>query len=326
MTRPLVSIVIPTFNRAALLPRAVASVAAQTISDWEIVLVDDGSLDETAEIAGRFRRQYGSAFTYLRQENAGCCAARNLGIDASRGEFVAFLDSDDEFFPHKLERQLLLYEKRSELGLVYSDYSFVDLDGRLHRSTFDAKSLLARQVPYDEIAPGLKVCVGSLFDTLLRGYFVATIVGLVRRKALANVRFSRGLRYSAEWLFYLQIARHTAAGFVDEPLALHHHVRGSVTRTNKAANVRNYYETLRRIERAFPDLSAKERRILDPQLASAALQVAFQCHAAGDYSDARRHFAESLGFRWSADAAKGAVEDWCRGWLRSIGRKEACAL
>jgi hypothetical protein len=225
---------------------------------------------------------------------------------------VAFLDSDDEFLPHKLERQLALFQKRPELGLVYSDYSYIDVDGRLHRSMFDSKSPLARQVPCEEVAPGLKVCTGSLFPTLLRGYFVATIVGLVRREALRAIRFSDGLRYSAEWLFYLQIARRWPAGFVDEPLSLHHHVQGSVTRTNKAANVRNYYEMLRRIERAFPELTAEERRILDPQLAKAALQIAYQKHAEGDHAAGYDHFVTSLRHQVTAPALRGTVEAWCR--------------
>lgn len=319
MSRSLVSVVIPTFNRVDLLPRAVRSVRAQTVPNWEIILVDDGSTDATPAVARAMHDELGSAFTYLHQENAGCCTARNRGIEASRGDFVAFLDSDDEFLPHKLERQLALFRRRPELGLVYSDYSYIDIDGRFHRSTFDSKCPLARQVPCQEIEPALKVCTASLFDTLLRGYFVATIVGMVRREALAGIRFSDGLRYSAEWLFYLQLARQFPAGFVDEPLALHHHLSGSVTRTCKLANVRNYLEMLRRIERAFPDLTEGQRRILHPQLARAALQVAYHFHAAGDYAAARDHFFTSLEYHWSAAAFRGAIEDWCRTHLQRRG-------
>ena len=133
MSEPTVSVVVPTYNRAELLPRALDSIIGQTFSDWEIVLVDDGSIDGTSELAATYERQLGSLFRFIRQDNQGSSAARNLGIDESRGEFVAFLDSDDEFFPTKLERQLELFRRRPKLGFVYSDYTFVELDGAQER-------------------------------------------------------------------------------------------------------------------------------------------------------------------------------------------------
>ena len=179
MNRPTVSVVIPTYNRAALLPRALESVIAQTFLDWEIVLVDDGSTDETESVAADYANRLGSRFIHLRQDNAGSSAARNRGIDAARGEFIAFLDSDDEYLPRKLERQIRLFELCPELGLVYSDYAFIDSDGVRHESVFDTKGRLAREVPCTTVGSNLRVCDGTLFDTLIRGYFIATIVGMV---------------------------------------------------------------------------------------------------------------------------------------------------
>jgi hypothetical protein len=86
---------------------------------------------------------------------------------------VAFLDSDDEFAPTKLERQLTLFTLRPELGFVYSDFAFIDLDGVHHPSVFDAKFPLSRQVFGECVAPGLSVIGNRLFDTLIRGYFIA---------------------------------------------------------------------------------------------------------------------------------------------------------
>src|SRR3990172_9874024 len=175
MNRPTVSVVIPTYNRVALLPRALDSVVAQTFTDWEIVLVDDGSTDATSQLAADYARRLDDRFLYLEQQNNGCGKARNRGIDASRGRFVAFLDSDDEFAPTKLQRQLALFELRPELGFVYSDFAFVDLEGAFHPSAFDAKFPLARSVESDRVAPGLYVVGNRLFDRLIRGYFISII-------------------------------------------------------------------------------------------------------------------------------------------------------
>jgi glycosyltransferase involved in cell wall biosynthesis len=97
-----VSVVIPTFNRAQLLGRAIDSVLAQTFRDLEIIVVDDGSTDDTRDVVAR----YGDAVRYLHQPNAGVSAARNAGVRAARHELIAFLDSDDVWLPRKLELQV----------------------------------------------------------------------------------------------------------------------------------------------------------------------------------------------------------------------------
>jgi len=102
MNTPLVSVVIPTYNRAYCLGYAIDSVLNQTYKNYEIIVVDDGSTDETKNIV----EQYGDKVTYLSQQNAGVSAARNKGIKYSNGEWVAFLDSDDEWMPEKLTKQL----------------------------------------------------------------------------------------------------------------------------------------------------------------------------------------------------------------------------
>ncbi len=304
MNRPTVSVVIPTYNRAALLPRALESVIAQTFLDWEIVLVDDGSTDETESVAADYANRLGSRFIHLRQDNAGSSAARNRGIDAARGEFIAFLDSDDEYLPRKLERQIRLFELCPELGLVYSDYAFIDSDGVRHESVFDTKGRLAREVPCTTVGSNLRVCDGTLFDTLIRGYFIATIVGMVRRSVLGEtIRFPADLSYAEEWLFYLTVSRACRAGFVDEPLCLHHYVDGSLSRTDKHRNMQRYRDVLHRIRTAFGDLDGRQRAAVDDNLAGACRQLGFNTYHRGYYRRAARYFAESLRYRRSLAVA-----------------------
>src|ERR1700760_2526444 len=107
MAAPFFSVVIPVFNRAGPLAQAIESVRAQTFQDFEIVVVDDGSTDDPRAAVGRFADP---RIRYFRQANAGGGAARNHGIDEARGQFVAFLDSDDVFLPHHLASMHRLLE------------------------------------------------------------------------------------------------------------------------------------------------------------------------------------------------------------------------
>ena len=124
---PEVSVIIPTYNSARYMTAAVDSVLAQTFTDYEILVIDDGSTDETEAVMGR----YGPPVLLLPQRNGGVSVARNRGLEASRGRYVAFLDADDTWLPNKLERQLAELGKHPEAPRL--------LFG-LHRGRFPARS------------------------------------------------------------------------------------------------------------------------------------------------------------------------------------------
>lgn len=295
MTTPLVSIVIPTFNRAGLLARALDSVVAQTVDDWEIVLIDDGSTDETPQVADDYARRLGERFVYQRQDNAGCCAARNRGIDRARGRFVAFLDSDDAFAPTKLERQLELFERVPALGLVFSDYICIDLSGARIDSAIDRYFPIVRALPKEVVAPGLYVCGSDAFEALLGGYFIATIVGMVRREVLADdIRFLERPSYAHEWLFYLRVLQRAHAGFVDEPLSVHYFTGGSITRTDARRNSERLYALLSEMREALTPLRWRHRRIIERNRAGAARSLAHPAYRDGRFGEASAWFGRAF--------------------------------
>lgn len=119
MSNPKVSVVIPTYNRVGCIGNAINSVIAQTYTECEIIVVDDGSTDDTRQVLAR----YGSRVRYIYQENAGVSAARNLGVHHAKGELIAFLDSDDQWEPEKLERQLPLMDNQ-DVVLSATNWSY----------------------------------------------------------------------------------------------------------------------------------------------------------------------------------------------------------
>jgi glycosyltransferase involved in cell wall biosynthesis len=164
-----VSVAIPTYNRAAYIGDAIRSVLAQDYHHVEIIVADDGSTDNTADIVARF----GSVVTYLSLPHRGQPAAtRNAGLAAARGEYVAFLDSDDLFLPGRLARQVAALTEHPEAGLVYSNGYFFREDP---------------ETPVGRVLDGLPTPSGDALPDLLRGNFLAPPVLLIRRSCLDSV-------------------------------------------------------------------------------------------------------------------------------------------
>lgn len=193
-----VSVVIPTFNYGRFLREAVDSVLAQTHPPLEILVVDDGSTDETAEIAA----SYGDRIRFIRQQHGGVCAARNNGIANARGEYVAFLDSDDVWLPQKLEKQLARFDADPELGLVHCGAERFDESGTL--------------------AVNLEGLEGWIAPQLLRldAEVIAAGTALLVPKRIAEEvgGFDTGLAQAEDWDFAYRVAVRYRVGFVREVL------------------------------------------------------------------------------------------------------------
>jgi len=114
---PKISVIIPTYNQGRLILRCIDSVLHQTFQDFEIIVVDDGSTDNTKEILSA----YGHPIRYLFQQNWGPSRARNAGIGQAKGDYIAFLDSDDYFAENNLEEKFQYLESNQQIGWVYSD-------------------------------------------------------------------------------------------------------------------------------------------------------------------------------------------------------------
>src|SRR6202051_3376812 len=122
---PLVSAAIITHNRARYLADAITSVLGQTVADLELIVVDDGSTDETADVVA----PYLDRIRYVRQERRGKAAARNAAVEPARGEAIAFCDSDDSWYSDRLERQLAALEQHPDVGMVHGHVDFMRSDG-----------------------------------------------------------------------------------------------------------------------------------------------------------------------------------------------------
>ncbi|MBI4786845.1 MAG: glycosyltransferase [Chloroflexi bacterium] len=194
-----VSVIIPTYNRAQLIGATLASVLAQTFRDYEIIVVDDGSEDDTAKCLARFEDR----ITSHRIEHSGASAARNAGLEIARGEYIAFLDSDDLWEPRFLERMSAALDSASRAGFVYCDYA-----------TFDARGIV--QPAY---LPARHKLRGNLFAQLLESDLLSTGALMIRRECLDRTGgFDPALEITHDWDLWLRLALLFDAECVDEPL------------------------------------------------------------------------------------------------------------
>ncbi len=160
MTRPLVSCIVPVYNGEAYLGAALDSILTQTWRPLEIIVVDDGSTDGSAAVA----EAYGAAVRVIKQANAGCAVARNAGLAAATGEFVAFLDADDVWLPEKLDRQMARFEARPDL-----DYTVTHVQNFWQDDVREEEELHRghkRAQPIPGYHQGTLLCRRGLFDTL----------------------------------------------------------------------------------------------------------------------------------------------------------------
>ena len=252
-----VSVVIPTHDRGRVVVEAIESALAQTHPPLEVIVVDDGSTDETAERVGRLRD---ARVRYLRRPHAGVSAARNAGIAAATGDLVAFLDSDDLWKPDKVEAEIAALARYPSAGGVFSDLEKVDgatfVPSFMRRTRVFSRLLAARA--YRE---GLLLSARALSLCLLQEVPIKTPALTVRRSALERVGgFNEAWTSSEDWEFLLRFARRESLVYVDRPLAV---IRISADSLRRRDQERGELMMLRL-------LASERRRVSDPEARRAA--------------------------------------------------------
>ncbi|HEX6159423.1 MAG TPA: glycosyltransferase [Thermoanaerobaculia bacterium] len=200
MSAPLISVILPVRDRAWCVARAIESVLAQTYRPFELIVIDDGSTDGTREVVASF----GSAVQFLTQDHKGVYAARNEAIRHAKGELIAFIDSDDAWYPDKLALQVPLFA-RQEVGVVYGDTRHVTREGQpLGRSSFD-------------LAPPRR---GHCAKGFASSVFVPMITAVVRRSCLDEIGgFPESHQLSTDMLVWFRVALRHELDYVDSPVA-----------------------------------------------------------------------------------------------------------
>lgn len=194
----IVSIIMPSFNSKATIERSIKSVLSQTFNNWELIIIDDCSTDSSDEVIQHYVDQDSRIKLICLEENSGAAAARNTGIEHAKGQFIAFLDSDDYWHPEKLEKQLKYFEQY-DVDVVFSEYY-----------RFNSSGIIGKvSVPQQEIN----------FNDLLKGNCIGNLTGIYNFKKHFK---TRQRKVGAEdYLFWLEIfSKQNVKGIgIPEPLA-----------------------------------------------------------------------------------------------------------
>jgi GT2 family glycosyltransferase len=326
MSGSLVSVIIPTYNRAYCVGRAIDSALGQTHADIEVVVVDDGSTDDTRDmIKSRYAAE--PRVEYHHQTNQGISGARNTGLAHAKGEYIALLDSDDEWLRWKIELQLACMRAHPEVGMTWTDMVAIDPDGKVLSPSFlrtmysayawfptpeslftgvdalDALSPLAK-----EVAAGRKFFHGDIGWQMLMGNLVHTsTVVLTRERAMAVKAFREDLRPAGEdYEFHLRTCRLGPVGYLDIPAIEYR--RGRMDQATVSSNsIHMAQNFLNVIEPILLDANAGQQpppKMKRAVLAEAHAWVGEQHLRRNNGREARRAFARSL--RWRPLQARSA--------------------
>lgn len=276
---PKVSVIIPTYNRAAYLSDAIESVLCQTLKDFELIIVDDGSSDKTREIINAYSDQ---RIKYLYKENGGAASAMNFGIAKSTGSYIARLDSDDIFLPEKLEIQVNLLNLNPEYGLVYTQAYNIDEKGNML-----GLYLNNHTCPLEP----LKV---------LRHFLFPPSQSIMFRKSCMDTigYFDEDMPIAEDWDFCIRMAQQYKFAYCDEPLVKIRRHSEMIT----ADKIKTSHAILRVMQKHIKTLSMEGGESwLSPHYYKVGRRYLYM----NDYKSARQNFF--MAFRYDPTAMKNLL-------------------
>lgn len=267
---PQISVIIPTYNRCNLIEKAIGSVINQTFSDWEIIVVDDHSTDDTRTLVELMK--ISNLKYFYNSANWGAAESRNIGIKNSSGKYIAFLDSDDEWLPQKLEKQYnLLKVSEDKIGVIYTN-SYLKKNGDL-----------IPFLPYKWI----KNKKGDLFSQLLSNNFIATPSLMIKKEVFNLVGiFDAAFTVIEDYDLLLRIAKKYDFLYINEPLVICHASPDGLN--NKSLDI-NANMLLKILEKNYKDYNDNPH-----SLSSTYFKIADYFFIEGKIKQAKEYYSKSL--------------------------------
>lgn len=281
---PKVSVVIPVYNGEQFIEEALESVFAQTFEDFEVVVINDGSTDQTEARLAKYRHQ----IDYIKQENIGLAATRGRAVELARGSLIASLDADDVWLPRKLERQVQAAQEHPECGII----------------TTDVLSFLNGQVVTPSLKEWYGPASGNALENLLFANWIPPSAAMVRRECFDQVKtFSvPPPAYGEDWLMWMQIAAKYPVHFVDEVLVRRRVHPASMSSRGGETQFRCLLRNLEIVRKRMPQLNGRPS-LIDEAAFRLCLARGLQDLQALRMTEARGKLRRAVGYKPYAPGA-----------------------
>jgi alpha-1,3-rhamnosyltransferase len=210
--QPLVSVIVPAYNHELYIEEALQSVIDQTYKNIELIIINDGSKDQTAVIIKEFitkNRKYN--INFIDKENEGVCKTMNKGLEIANGEYIAFIASDDVWINIKVEQQVIFMENNKNIGMVSSDAFFLDFDRKTDIKWSEYKSDLTSY-----FINGIQNC--NMYDTLLVRPLICAVTVMIRKDICKALNYFDEQLNAEDTDMWLRVARSYPVGYIEIPL------------------------------------------------------------------------------------------------------------
>ncbi len=268
-----VSVVIPTYNRAKFLPNAVRSIINQKYSNIEIIIVDDGSNDNTQTVVRSLKEKYSNIIYCNNERTKGPSGARNTGIIKSSGDYLSFLDSDDAWLDGNLSEGLDVLNKYPEIDVIFGNYRVVDYYSGKHLFDFFDRKVILYNLNYKQLSSDIRVLHDNLFKALLKDSFFHLGSSICRKSLINGILLDESIMLSEDRDFAIKLYKQANATFAfrENPVFISYRHDSSLT-TNKDSNkikkfIRAHLYLYTKYLKAY-NLSDDERRILTKLIAT----------------------------------------------------------
>lgn len=205
-----VSVIIPAYNRAGFLPDAIHSIINQTYDNIEIIIVDDGSEDNTYEVVKSFQKRFPIVSYYQNERAKGPSGARNTGILKSSGEYISFLDSDDVWLEGHLTTGMRIFQKYPDIDVLFGNFRVEDYQTGMHKYDFFSQKKLLHTLKGIELCAGVKLLQDNLFMALLQENFFHLASAIMRKSTMDGIMLDEAIIYAEDRDFAIQLYKKKA--------------------------------------------------------------------------------------------------------------------
>ncbi len=299
-----VSVIIPTYNRAKFLPNAIGSIINQKYDNIEIIIVDDGSNDNTQAVVNSLKEKYSSIIYCHNERTKGPSGARNTGIIKSSGDYVSFLDSDDTWLDGNLSNGLKVLNKYPEIDVLFGNYSVVDFDTRKHLHNFFDQKKTLHSLKSVQLASGIKLLKDNLFKALIQENFFSFGGSIIRKSSVDGLLLDENVTFAEDRDFAIRLYKQANATFAfrEDPVFVCYKHNSNMFNAVNSINWGPVLEThvflFTKYLRIF-NLSNNEKRILTKLIAEKLSNLSYLYGKDKEYQNALSYILKSFKYSFT---------------------------